>query len=47
VCDPTNTANVWIANFAKVDSVDILKTMIVYVWPMIVVALSIAALVYF
>jgi H+/gluconate symporter-like permease len=47
VCDPTNTANVWIANFAKVDTVDILKTMLVYVWPMIVVALAIAAVMYF
>jgi H+/gluconate symporter-like permease len=47
VCDPTNTANVWIANFVKVDAIDILKQMLVYVWPMIIVALSIAAIVYF
>jgi len=47
VCDPTNTANVWIANFARVDTVDILKRMIVYIWPMVVVALSIAAFMYF
>jgi len=47
VCDPTNTANVWIANFSKIDAVDILKQMIVYVWPMIIVALAIAAIVYF
>ena len=47
VCDPTNTANIWIANFARVDTVDILKRMIVYIWPMIVVALSIAAVMYF
>jgi len=47
VCDPTNTANVWIANFSRVDTVDILKRMIVYVWPMIIVALTIAALIYF
>jgi H+/gluconate symporter-like permease len=47
VCDPTNTANVWIANFAKIDAVDILKQMIVYVWPMVIVALTIAAIVYF
>jgi hypothetical protein len=38
---------VWIANFAKIDTVDILKKMIVYVWPMIAVALSIAAMMYF
>lgn len=47
VCDPTNTANVWVANFIKIDAVDILKHMIVYIWPMIVVALSIAAVMYF
>jgi hypothetical protein len=47
VCDPTNTYNIWIANFVKKDTVDILKTMIVYVWPLVVVALSIAAVMYF
>ncbi|MGH7596466.1 MAG: hypothetical protein ACREOI_08940 [bacterium] len=47
VCDPTNTANVWIANFAKVDTADILRSTIVYVWPLAVVALSIAAFMYF
>jgi H+/gluconate symporter-like permease len=47
VCDPTNTANVWIANFVKVDAADILRATIVYVWPLAVVALSIAAAMYF
>jgi len=47
VCDPTNTANVWIANFTRVNAVDILKRMIVYIWPMVIVALTIAALMYF
>jgi hypothetical protein len=47
VCDPTNTANVWIANFAKVDTADILRSTIVYVWPLAVVALAIAAALYF
>lgn len=47
VCDPTNTANVWIANFTRGDAVDILKRMIIYIWPMIVIALSIAAVMYF
>jgi H+/gluconate symporter-like permease len=47
VCDPTNTANVWMANFIKTDAVEILKKMIVYVWPMIIAALAIAALMYF
>jgi hypothetical protein len=47
VCDPTNTANVWIANFVKVDTADILRSTIVYVWPLAVVALAIAAAMYF
>lgn len=47
VCDPTNTANVWIANFTRTDAVDILKRMVVYIWPMVIVALTIAALMYF
>jgi hypothetical protein len=47
VCDPTNTANVWIANHVKVDTTDILRSTIVYVWPLAVVALAIAAALYF
>lgn len=47
VCDPTNTYNVWIANFTKVDTVEILKSTIVYMWPIALVALSVAAVLYF
>jgi hypothetical protein len=47
VCDPTNTHNAWIAAYNKVDTVDIVKLMIVYVWPMVMVALSIGAIMYF
>jgi hypothetical protein len=47
VCDPTNTHNVWIAAHTKVDTADILKLMAVYIWPMVVVALSIAAIMYY
>ncbi|MDZ7364111.1 MAG: hypothetical protein ONB46_25860 [candidate division KSB1 bacterium] len=47
VCDPTNTANVWTANFIRTDAVEILKKMLVYVWPMILAALTIAAFMYF
>ncbi|MDZ7345025.1 MAG: citrate transporter, partial [candidate division KSB1 bacterium] len=47
VCDPTNTHNAWIASHNKVDTVDILKQMLIYIWPMVVVALTIAAVLYF
>jgi len=47
VCDPTNTANVWIANYIKVDTADMLKLTMVYIWPMVAVALVIAAFLYF
>jgi hypothetical protein len=47
VCDPTNTHNAWIASHNKVDTVDILKQMLIYIWPMVVVALTIAAAMYF
>ncbi len=47
VCDPTNTHNVWIASFNKVDTLDILKRTIIFIWPMAVVALAIAAMIYF
>jgi hypothetical protein len=47
VCDPTNTHNAWIAMYNKVDTADILKQMLVYIWPMSAVALSIAAIMFF
>jgi len=43
VCDPTNTHNVWIANYLGVDVQQILRRSIVYVWPAVVVGLVVAA----
>ncbi len=45
--DPTNTHNVWIASYAKVETLDIMKRTLVFVWPMSVVALALAAMMYF
>lgn len=45
--DPTNTHNAWIASYAKVETLDIMKRTIVFVWPMSIVALMIAAAMYF
>ncbi len=47
VCDPTNTHNVWIASFTKVETLDILKRTIIFIWPMSIIALAIAAMMYF
>lgn len=32
MCDPTNSHNVWLANFVGSDTISILKKMILYVW---------------
>lgn len=47
VCDPTNTHNVWIANFLKIDVQDILKRTIIYVWLIAVFGLILGAVMYF
>lgn len=47
VCDPTNTHNAWIASYAKVETSDILKRTLVFIWPMSIAALMIAATMYF
>jgi DcuC family C4-dicarboxylate transporter len=46
VCDPTNTHNVWIANYLGVDVQRILRRTIVYVWPAAVMGLMVAALLF-
>lgn len=43
VCDPTNTHNVWIANYVAVDVQRILRTTIPYVWAAAAVGLVIGA----
>jgi len=43
VCDPTNTHNVWIANYLGMDVQQILRRTIIYVWPAAVLGLVVAA----
>ena len=47
VCDPTNTANVWMASFLGVDVLAITKRLMPYIWILAAVGLVIAALSYF
>jgi len=45
--DPTNTQNVWIANFAEVDVNTITKKLIPYLWAISIVGVIISAFIYF
>jgi hypothetical protein len=47
VCDPTNTHNVWIATFTRVETLEILRRTLIFIWPMSVLALIVAAFIYF
>jgi H+/gluconate symporter-like permease len=47
VCDPTNTANVWIANYLNINVQDILKKTLLYMWALALVGLIIAGVKYF
>ena len=47
VCDPTNTHNAWIASQAKVETLDILRRTLPFIWLMSLVALTIAAALYY
>lgn len=42
VCDPTNTHNVWLGQFAKVTTSDIVRHTLLYVWAFALVALVVA-----
>lgn len=46
VCDPTNTHNVWIANFLGEDVLAITRFLLPYIWAMVFVGLLIAALLF-
>ncbi len=46
VCDPTNTHNVWIANYVGVSTQEILRRTIVYVWPASAAGLVVGALMF-
>lgn len=43
VCDPTNTANVWLANELRVDVQSLLWRTLPYIWVMVFVGLTVAA----
>ncbi|MBU0479378.1 MAG: hypothetical protein ABIJ12_07365 [bacterium] len=46
VCDPTNTHNVWIANYLSVDVLTITKKLLPFIWVLVFFALIIAAFKY-
>ena len=47
VCDPTNTHNVWIANYTGTDVQDILKRTLPYMWGLAVIGLMLSAAIYY
>lgn len=47
ICDPTNTHNVWTASAVSVDTSDILKKTLPYVWITAIIGLIIAGVMYF
>ncbi|OQA16904.1 MAG: hypothetical protein BWY64_02385 [bacterium ADurb.Bin363] len=47
VCDPTNTHNVWIANYLGLDIQKILRKTIVYMWVLALLGLLFAGIKYF
>jgi len=47
VCDPTNTHNVWIANFLDVSTQKILRKTVPYMWIVAIIGLVIAGIKYF
>lgn len=47
VCDPTNTHNVWIANYTNTDVQDILKRTLPYMWILTLAGLILSAFLYY
>ncbi len=47
VCDPTNTQNVWIANYTNTDVQDILKRTLPYMWLLAFLGLLLSAVLYY
>ncbi len=47
VCDPTNTFNVWVANYTNTDVQDILKRTLPYMWVLAVFGLILSALIFY
>jgi hypothetical protein len=46
VCDPTNTHNVWIANYVNEDVIRITKKLLPYIWVMAIAGLLVASLLF-
>ncbi len=46
VCDPTNTHNVWIANYVSVEPTEIMKKLMPFIWMMTTAALAVAAVLF-
>ena len=47
VCDPTNTQNVWIANYTDTDVQDVLKRTLPYMWALAFLGLILSAVLYY
>ena len=47
VCDPTNTHNVWVANYLDITTQKILRRTIPYIWTVALIGLIIAGVRYF
>jgi hypothetical protein len=47
VCDPTNTHNVWLANYTNTDVQELLKRTLPYMWLLALVGLALSAGLYF
>lgn len=47
VCDPTNTHNVWIANYTNTDVQDILKRTLPYMWILAIAGLILSTVLYY
>ena len=47
VCDPTNTHNVWVANYTGTDVQDILKRTLPYMWLLTIAGLILSAVLYY
>ena len=46
MCDPTNSHNVWLANFVGTDTITVLKKMIIYVWLICAILAVISGIMY-
>lgn len=47
VCCPTNTHNAWVSGYVGEDVTNIMKKLIVFVWPVVIVGLIVGTFIYF